>query len=211
MKPSTSSRPCSQYQPKACKEIKVQQKIAKDFQCQAPIFYSGQHLDNKQISILPICNDSVILKMIALFEEGGLACSENLPCEHTDYIIDSQLSEYDDDSTDSSIRLTCRWDDDTGRGQTKKISRWIYVSIAQRLSLDQLTISFFDLQAKNDRRVSVICEYQSTNIDWTSWGHSWNHAWLVRDDLCWRGGDGAIIHYWFIIMPSENAVCFCLL
>ena len=108
MKPSTSSRPCSQYQPKACKEIKVQQKIAKDYQCQAPIFYSGQHLDNKQISILPICNDSVILKMIALFEEGGLACSENLPCEHTDYIIDSQLSEYDDDSTDSSIRLTCR-------------------------------------------------------------------------------------------------------
>ena len=107
-KSSTISRPCSQYQPKACKELKVQQKIAKDYQCQAPIFYSGQHLDNKQISILPICNDSVILKMIALFEEGGLACSENLPCEHTDYIIDSQLSEYDDDSTDSSIRLTCR-------------------------------------------------------------------------------------------------------
>ena len=112
IKSSTSSRPCSQYQPKACKEIKVQQKIAKDYQCQAPIFYSGRHLDNKQISVLPFCNNSVTLKMIALFEEGGLACSENLPCEHTDYTIDSQFSEFNadvDESSESSvIRLTCR-------------------------------------------------------------------------------------------------------
>ena len=112
IKSSTISRPCSQYQPKACKEIKVQKKIAKDYKCQAPIFYSGRHLDNKQISILPFCNSSVTLKMIALFEEGGLACSENLPCEHTDYTIDSQFSELNEDLDESSvssvIRLTCR-------------------------------------------------------------------------------------------------------
>ena len=111
-KSSTISRPCSQYQPKACKEIKVQKKIAKDYKCQAPIFYSGRHLDNKQISILPFCNNSVTLKMVALFEEGGLACSENLPCEHTDYTIDSQFSELNEDLDESSessvIRLTCR-------------------------------------------------------------------------------------------------------
>jgi hypothetical protein len=115
MKSSTSSRPCSQYQPKACKEIKVHQKIAKDYQCQAPIFYSGRHLDDKQPtqgSVLPFCNSSVTLKMIALFEEGSLACSENLPCEHTDYTIDSQFSEfnvnYGESSQSSVIRLTCR-------------------------------------------------------------------------------------------------------
>ena len=112
IKSSTISRPCSQYQPMACKEIKVQKRIAKDYQCQVPIFYSGRHLDNEQISILPICNNSVTLKMIALFEEGGLACSENLPCEHTDYTIDSQFSEFNSDLDESSessvIRLTCR-------------------------------------------------------------------------------------------------------
>ena len=45
MKSSTSSKPCSQYQPKAYKEIKVQKRIAKDYQYQAPISYSGKHLD----------------------------------------------------------------------------------------------------------------------------------------------------------------------
>ena len=112
MKSSTSSKPCSQYQPKAYKEIKVQKKIAKDYQCQAPIFYSGKHLDNKQISALPFCNISVILKMIALFEDRALTCSENLPCEHTDYTIESQFSDingYFGSSIESSvIRLTCR-------------------------------------------------------------------------------------------------------
>ena len=112
MKSSTSSKPCSQYQPKAYKEIKVQKKIAKDYQCQAPIFYSGKHLDNKQISVLPFCNISVILKMIALFEDRALTCSENLPCEHTDYTIESQFSDvngYFGISIESSvIRLTCR-------------------------------------------------------------------------------------------------------
>ena len=112
MKSSTSSRPCSQYQPKACKEIKVQKKIAKDYLCQVPIFYSGKHLDKKQISVLPLCNNSVTLKMIAMFEDRGLTCSENLPCEHTDYTIDSQFSELNgdlDESSESSvIRLTCR-------------------------------------------------------------------------------------------------------
>ena len=90
----------------------MQKRIAKNYQCQVPIFYSGRHLDNKQISILPFCNNSVTLKMIALFDEGGLACSENLPCEHTDYTIDSQFSELNEDLDESSessvIRLTCR-------------------------------------------------------------------------------------------------------
>ena len=112
IKSSTISRPCSQYQPKACKEIKVQKRIAKNYQCQVPIFNSGRHLDNKQISILPFCNISVILKMIALFEDRALTCSENLPCEHTDYTIESQFSEVNEDLDESSessvIRLTCR-------------------------------------------------------------------------------------------------------
>ena len=73
-KKSTRSKPCSKYHSKACKDVKVHRKIAKDFKCKVPIFYTGQHLQKYNVADLPICNKSITLKMIAMLEKEDIFC-----------------------------------------------------------------------------------------------------------------------------------------
>ena len=89
-KTTTKSNPCSRYQPKACKDIYMQKKISRVYQCRIPVLYSGKHLDEHISDDLPKCNESVILKMLSIpAEESG--CSKSIPCEHTDYLIDGDF------------------------------------------------------------------------------------------------------------------------
>jgi hypothetical protein len=88
-KKSTRSKPCSKYHSKACKDVKVQGRIAKDFKCKVPIFYTGQHLQKYAMADLPICNKSITLKMISMLEKEDIFCLKSNPCDHTDYSVDS--------------------------------------------------------------------------------------------------------------------------
>ena len=85
-KSSTKLRPCSKYHQKACRDIALQSKIAEEFNCQIPIFYSGRHLDGHGWEVLPICNTSVTSKAIK-FLDHDFGCYKSFPCEHTDYTI----------------------------------------------------------------------------------------------------------------------------
>ena len=83
-KDSTKSNPCSKYQPKACTDVYLQQKIAKDYNCHIPIFFSGRHMENKDILSLPTCNNSIMLEMATFSDKN---CLRSVPCEHTDYTL----------------------------------------------------------------------------------------------------------------------------
>ena len=86
-KDSTKSNPCSKYQPKACRDVYLQQKIAKEYKCHIPIFFSGKHMENKDILSLPICNNNATLEMVT-FSDQSLNCQKSVPCEHTDYTLE---------------------------------------------------------------------------------------------------------------------------
>ena len=92
-KDSTKYSPCSNYQPKACTDVYLQQKIAEDYNCQIPIFFSGKHMENKAILSLPTCNNSVTLEMVT-FSDKSLKCQRSVPCEHTDYTLEGAYWSY---------------------------------------------------------------------------------------------------------------------
>ena len=54
------------------------------------MFYNGKHLDDLGLSELPICNKTSTLKGLSL--DAGPACSNSVPCEHTEYSIDADFS-----------------------------------------------------------------------------------------------------------------------
>ena len=81
-RPNTKLSPCWKYKEKSCNEVFLHQKIAKDFNCQVPILYTGMHLDSLDLEDLPICNKTVSLHMM-LMDTKDSTCSKSIPCEHT--------------------------------------------------------------------------------------------------------------------------------
>ena len=79
------------FHPKSCKDVHWHREVAKQHQCQMPIFYTGKHLDNLDLSELPICNKTITLKGLLL--DKGAACLNSIPCERTEYSIDADLSD----------------------------------------------------------------------------------------------------------------------
>ena len=86
---NTRSNPCSQYHSKSCRDVHLQKKIAKLYNCQIPIMNSGPHLDVLELTKLLHCNKSVILEMISMTVMDLKSCPASLrPCDHTEYSID---------------------------------------------------------------------------------------------------------------------------
>ena len=81
-RPNTKLSPCWKYKEKSCNEAFLHQKIAKDFNCQVPILYTGMHLDSLELEDLPICNKTVTLHMMSMDTKDS-NCSKSIPCEHT--------------------------------------------------------------------------------------------------------------------------------
>ena len=79
-KTSTKSKPCQKYWPKTCHDIYMQKKIAKDYQCQVPIFFTGYHLTKSE---LPNCTNDVIMEILSNDYESN--CEDSIPCEYTKY------------------------------------------------------------------------------------------------------------------------------
>ena len=44
-KDSVKSNPCSEYQPKSCRNVLLQRLIQKKYKCQINTFYTGKHTD----------------------------------------------------------------------------------------------------------------------------------------------------------------------
>ena len=78
------------FHSKGCKDVHWHREVAKQHQCQMPIFYTGKHLDDLGLSELPICNKTSILKGLLL--DKAPSCSNSVPCEHTEYSIDADFS-----------------------------------------------------------------------------------------------------------------------
>ena len=90
---NTRSNPCSKYHSMSCRDVHLQKKIAKLYNCQIPIMNSGPHLDGLELTKLPHCNKSVILAMISMAGMNLKSCPASLkPCDHTDYSIDELYS-----------------------------------------------------------------------------------------------------------------------
>ena len=85
-RPNTKQSPCWKYKEKTCNEVFLHQKIAKDFDCQVPILYTGMHLDSLELEDLPICNKNVTLHMISMDTRLG-NCDSLEPLRR--FIIDS--------------------------------------------------------------------------------------------------------------------------
>ena len=81
-RPNTKLSPCWKYKEKSCNEAFLHQKIAKDFNCQVPILYTGMHLESLDLEDLPICNKTVTLHMMSMDTKDS-NCSKSIPCEHT--------------------------------------------------------------------------------------------------------------------------------
>ena len=53
-KQSTKLRPCQKFWQRTCQEIERQEKIAKEYNCSVPIYYTGEHLTKVTKSITSV-------------------------------------------------------------------------------------------------------------------------------------------------------------
>ena len=82
IKQSTISNPCPRHWPKTCLEIQKHEEIAKEYDCEIPIFYSGKHLTRKG---LPDCPYGILMEI--LNRKYASHCSQTAPCEHISYEV----------------------------------------------------------------------------------------------------------------------------
>ena len=79
-KTSTKSKPCQKYWPKTCHDIYMQKKIAEDYSCQVPVFFTGNHMME---SDLPYCTNEEIMEILSKNYKSN--CENSIPCEYTKY------------------------------------------------------------------------------------------------------------------------------
>ena len=61
---SLQRSPCSSLHYLTCRDVDIHYKMAMQYNCTAPILYSGKHLDSVVNGNQSLCNNSVILKVI---------------------------------------------------------------------------------------------------------------------------------------------------
>ena len=69
-KQSTKLRPCQKFWQRTCQEIERQEKIAKEYNCSVPIYYTGEHLTKVTKSITSVTCNSLIWKKNTLVHFG---------------------------------------------------------------------------------------------------------------------------------------------
>ena len=60
----------------------MQKKIAEDYSCQVPVFFTGNHMME---SDLPYCTNEEIMEILSKNYKSN--CENSIPCEYTKYEV----------------------------------------------------------------------------------------------------------------------------
>ena len=80
---STRKVPCVHYEYNTCQNIEDNQLILDKFDCQIPIIYGGQHLDELIPKEVLNCSHDVTVEALELIRKKESKCMQTLTCEKT--------------------------------------------------------------------------------------------------------------------------------
>ena len=80
---STRKVPCVHYEYNTCQNIEDNQLILDKFDCQIPIIYGGQHLDELIPKEVLNCSHDVTVEALELIRKKESKCIQTLTCEQT--------------------------------------------------------------------------------------------------------------------------------
>ena len=90
---STRSMPCTFYEKKTCQSIEANLLILNDFNCQIPILYNGQHLNNIIPNHVSECSHEITKTGLDLISSRETNCTIQKACEITRFTSFYQIQE----------------------------------------------------------------------------------------------------------------------